>query len=82
MEECGAGIEGEKVVILALDGEPLSANKGAALTVAEVERVEDEHQALLGEVKGVVMVRITTTGSNLKQHGIESILGATVARGE
>lgn len=81
-EECSAGIEGEMVAVLALNGKPPLADKRASLMVAEVEGVEYERQAFIEEVEDTVAIRITTNSSNLEQHGIGSILGTVTTREE
>lgn len=44
--------------------------------------MEDEDQALIREVKDVVMIRITTGYDSLEQHRTESVLGVAATRKE
>lgn len=48
------GIESKAVAALALHGEPSSADQGAALPVAGAKGLEDQRQAFVGDLGGVV----------------------------
>lgn len=53
-QDSGLRVQGETVAVLAVDAEPALADEGASFPVAGAEKMENDPQALVGEIQSVV----------------------------